>query len=84
MAQLRPGRPSPALLRQQMSFPIEQLTWKGDSCQGDVTLKLGRFGGQVVLKGTVMPDGKLEGQLMSDEATPFLIPKFEGERFVQE
>lgn len=68
----------------QMPLPIKNLSWKGDTCQGDVLLKIGRFGGQVILKGTVMPDGKLDGQLMSDGATPFLIPKFEGQLFVKE
>ena len=68
----------------QIALPIENLTWKGDSCQGDVLFKLGRFGGQVILKATVLPDGKLDGQLMSDGATPFMIPKFEGQVFVRE
>ncbi len=68
----------------QFSMPIENLTWQGDSCQGDVQFKLGRFGGDVILKGTVLPDGKLDGRLMSDAATPFMIPKFEGQLFVKE
>ncbi len=68
----------------QITLPIENLSWKGDSCQGEVLLKIGRLGGQVILKGTVLPDGKLDGQLMSDGATPFLIPKFEGQLFAHE
>jgi len=68
----------------QVTLPIENLTWKGDTCQADVLLKIGRFGGQVILKGTLTPDGKLDGQLLSDNATPFMIPKFEGQLYTRE
>jgi hypothetical protein len=68
----------------QMPMPINNLTWKGDTCQGEVELKIGRFGGHVVLNATILPDGKLDGRLTNDGTTPFMIPKFEGQLFVRE
>lgn len=68
----------------QFELPIENLAWDGDSCRADVSLRLGRFGGQVVLDATVQPDGHLQGRLTNDGTTPFLIPTISGERFVRE
>jgi hypothetical protein len=68
----------------QFSVPIENLVWNGDTCQANLSLKFGQMGGDVVLGATVYPDGRLDGRLTSDGNTPFLIPRIEGERFVQE
>jgi hypothetical protein len=68
----------------KITVPIESLAWDGDSFRGDVALRFGRFGGQVVMKGVVKADGTVEGTLTSDGETPFLIPRFEGERFIRQ
>jgi len=68
----------------QFEVPVENLTWDGDSCHATVALRMGKFGGRVVLDATIQPDGTLDGRLTNDGTTPFLIPRIEGERFVKE
>jgi len=67
----------------QFSLPLEHLSWKGDSCEADLVLRFGRMGGSAIMKATIEPDGKLVGKLMSDGATPFIIPGFEGKLYTK-
>ncbi len=68
----------------KVEVPIRNLVWDGDTCRADVTLRFGSMGGELKMDATLKPDGTLDGRITSDGTTPFIIPRFEGEKFVRE